>query len=242
MSQQYGGNDLGSGAFRIAGIFESGNGGFDEMHVYVRLADLRSMLNLGDRVTETVVMLHRAEDSQAVADELQAHAGAGEVEILTWEQRLPLVARTIELSNRMMIPYYAIFYVAMAFGVVNTLLMSVAERTHEIGVLMAIGMRRRGVVGLILLESLVLGTLAGVLGWVGGAAIVAAWGVRGIDLSGVAEAMEYLSVGRVLYPSLSWGSGGVAAGITLLVAVGFSVYPAVRAARLSPVTAIRGLG
>jgi ABC-type antimicrobial peptide transport system permease subunit len=126
--------------------------------------------------------------------------------------------------------------------VVNTLLMSVAERTHEIGVLMAIGMRRRGVVGMFLLESLVLGTLAGVLGLAGGWAIVAAWGAHGIDLSGVAEAMEYIGIGRVLYPSLSWGRAGAATGITLLVAVGFSVYPAVRAARLSPVTAIRGLG
>lgn len=242
MSQQYGSNDLGAAAFRIAGILDSGNAAFDEGHAFVRLEDLRSMLNLGERVTETVVILHDIEDSQAVADTLNDGGGDGAVEAMSWKDQVPLVARTIELSKRMMIPYYAIFYVAMAFGVVNTLLMAVAERTHEIGVLMAIGMRRRGVVGLILLESAVLGMLAAVLGSLVGCGIVAALRVNGIDLSGVADAMEYMSVGRVLVPSLAPVSVGMAAGCTLVVAMVFSIYPALRAARLSPVVAIRGIG
>jgi ABC-type lipoprotein release transport system permease subunit len=239
MSQQYGSSEVGSGAFRMAGVFESGNSAFDEQYVYIRKRDAQAMLNLGDRVTETVVVLNDIADSGPIAREWTAWLQEDSVEFLSWKDQLPFVVRVIELSNRMMVPYYAIFYTAMAFGIVNTLLMAIGERTHEIGVMMAIGMKRSRLVFLILLESLMIAAVATLAGTAVGCGIVSWLGHIGIDLTSMAEAMAYMGMSRVVYPRLS-PAGVAGAGLAaLLVALVFSVYPAYRASRLLPVEAIR---
>ena len=239
LSPQYGSGEVGAAAFRIRGIYDTGTGGFDDQYVFVRRADLQAMLNLGERVTETVILLREDRDGAGLARDLGRVAADAAVEVLTWRERLPFVARTIELSNQMMMPYYAIFYLAMAFGIVNTLVMAVGERTHEIGVMMAVGMPRRTVVGMILLESAMIAAVAIGLGSLLGCMIVRWLGRVGIDLSVMVEGLSYPGLGRVLYPRLEPGGVALAALVALAVAAVFSLYPAVRAARLAPVEALR---
>ena len=174
-----------------------------------------------------------------MAKQLQSRLAGKPLDVLSWTQRMPFVVRSIELSNQMMIPYYAIFYVAMAFGIVNTLLMAIGERTHEIGVMMAIGMRRRRLVLLIMLESMLIALVASILGTAAGCGIVAWLGQVGIDLTAMAEGIDYMGFDRVLYPRLEWPGVIIAAVSALIVAAVFSLYPAIRAARLTPVKAIR---
>ncbi|MBU1909390.1 MAG: FtsX-like permease family protein, partial [Verrucomicrobia bacterium] len=136
----------------------------------------------------------------------------------------------------------ALFYIAMAFGIVNTLLMAIGERTHEIGIMLAMGMHRRTLVLLIMLESLFLALLAALAGAGIGWGLVAWFGHRGIDLSAFSAAMEYYGLGHVLYPVLDPGRAAWAVVAMLAVALVFSFYPAARAARLVPVEAIRRAG
>ena len=123
--------------------------------------------------------------------------------------------------------------------IVNTLLMAIGERSHEIGVMMAIGMNRRRMIALILIESFMTAAVAVTLGSLVGCGIIAWFGARGIDLSSMAEGLAYMGVSRVIYPELrvidvvGAGLGGFA------VAVVFALYPAWRASRLAPVEAIR---
>ena len=242
MSQQFGSNEVGSGAFRIAGVFDTGNVSFDENHVYLQQADVQQMLQLGDRVTETVLMLHEMEESEEVALELSsAYEGEG-LAVLSWKERMPFVDKSMELTRRMMVPYYSVFYIAMAFGIVNTLLMAIGERTHEIGVMMAVGMGRKWLIFLILLESMMIAAVASVLGCAVGGGLVAWIGATGIDLSAMAEGLAYMGVSRVIYPRLGWEEMTVAGAAALAVAAAFSLYPAWRAARMEPVVAIRSVG
>lgn len=239
MAQRYGDNEVGSAAFRIAGIFDSGNDGFDEAHVYIRGEDAQAMMGLGTRVTEAVVMLGEIEDSDLMAPELAARLDDPALEVLSWRERMPFVDQTIEMTRQMMIPYYAVFYLAMAFGIVNTLLMAVGERSHEIGVMMAIGMNRHRMIALILIESFMTAAVAVALGSLVGCGIIAWFGARGIDLSALAEGLAYMGVSRVIYPELRVvdvvGAGLAGFAVALLVAL----YPAWRASRLAPVEAIR---
>ena len=239
MAQRYGDNEVGSAAFRIAGIFDSGNGGFDEGHVYIRKEDAQAMMDLGTHITETVVMLQDIESSDLVALEFADRLNDPTLEVLSWRERMPFVDKTIEMSRQMMIPYYAVFYLAMAFGIVNTLLMAIGERSHEIGVMMAIGLQRHRMIVLILLESFMTAAVAVALGSLVGCGIIAWFGSRGIDLSAMAEGLAYMGVSRVIYPELrvidviGAGLGGFA------VAIVVALYPAWRASRLTPVDAIR---
>ncbi len=113
------------------------------------------------------------------------------------------------------------------FGVMNTMLMTVFERTHEIGILLALGWRQRMIVGLILAEAAVLGILGGILGVALGAVSLAILGtlpeVRGL-----------------LEPDLSAGLVAQAIVIAVFVGIASGLYPAWRGSRLSPSIALQG--
>lgn len=238
MSQQWGG-DLGSAAFRVSGLFESGMGGFDESHVYILLADAQRMLNLGDRLTELVVMCKDIEQSETLAADLAQLKGDAPVEVLSWKERMPLVVQYIELSDRFVLPYYAVFYIAMAFGIVNTMSMAIGERTYELGVMMALGMKRHRIVLLLLLEAVMVAIVAGLAGLALGGLLLGWLGTKGMDLSAFAEGMDYVGVGRVIYPELGPVAAACAVTAMFATAIVFSLIPAVRAARLVPVRALR---
>ncbi len=241
VSQQFGG-DMGSGAYRIAGIFDTHSAGFDESHVYVLRSDAQELLGLGDRITETTIMLDKIEVAEAFAGELKCQVPTDDVEVLTWKDRMPFAVQSLEMSGRYMIPFLGLFYIAMAFGTVNTLHMAVSERTHEIGVMRAIGMNRLRLVLLILFESFFLAVIAVVVGSTVGWAIIACFGASGMDLSMLAAGMDYLGVERVLYPYLESSQVVGASVTTFVIAILFSLFPAIRAARLAPVEAIRQVG
>jgi putative ABC transport system permease protein len=113
-------------------------------------------------------------------------------------------------------------------GIMNVLLASVTERTREIGVRKAIGARRRDLLAQFLLESVTIAGLGSVIGTLLGFA--GAFGVT---------ALMRQRFGAPVYAAFSWGTLAVSAGAAVLVGVVFGIYPALRAARLSPIEAIR---
>ena len=127
----------------------------------------------------------------------------------------------------------------MGFGVVNTILMAVFERMRELGLLKALGMRPGAIVGEVLVEAvflLLLGTALGnLLGW----ASVVALAVHGIDLSAMAAGMELFGLSRVVYPVLARGDLVLANAVVLVLGLVVSIYPALKAARFTPVEAMR---
>lgn len=241
MSQQLGG-EIGTAAFRAVGLFDVGSGSFNEANVYITLREAQRMLNLGGRVTEIAVLLHDIADSDAVAADLAARLGDESLEVLTWRQRLPYVRETLEMMGDYTWIYYLIFYIAMAFGIVNTLMISIGERTHEIGVLMAVGMTRARLMAVIVLESFFIAVVAVAAGLAAGAALVGWFNARGIDLSAFAEGMDLFGMAHVIRPVLVAADVGSAVAGTFAIAVLFSLLPAWRAARLVPVEALRKAG
>ena len=248
-SQRLGG-EIGDGAFKVIGIFDTGDGSFDESIVYILKSDAQQMLGLKDEITEAVLVLNDIDQSDNVARELRdmllpvsSSDERGRIgSVTTWKQAMPLVVKTIELSSQSMIVFYAIFYLAMAFGILNTLMMSIGERTYEFGVLLSIGMKRRKIVSLILLESFFVATMAVMIGTAIGYGLVHVFGRTGMDFTVLGEAMEFMKIGKVLYPSVSPKELMNAAVATFVVSILFSIYPAVKASRMVPVEALRHVG
>jgi ABC-type antimicrobial peptide transport system permease subunit len=128
-------------------------------------------------------------------------------------------------------------FAAMSFGLVNTLLMAVFERTREFGLFQALGMPPRHILGQVLVESLILLAIALVIGNLGALATVHA--LRdGLDLSAFAEGMEYFGVSPIIYPALSVGDVTMANTLVAVLGLVASLYPAWRAARHVPIEAI----
>ena len=134
--------------------------------------------------------------------------------------------------------WFVVVVVALGFGILNTTLMAVFERMREFGVLKALGMRPRRIVAGVLLETLLLLLMGVVAGNLLGLATCWALSFTGIDLSAMAEGVEYAGMARIIYPVVwvkdLWRANLVVMLLGLLVCL----YPALKAARMTPVAAM----
>ena len=232
------------GAFRVRGVYKSASTEFDRSVAYLRFADARRLFAIAGP-TEIALSLDRPSEAPAVQAALRAASegalGAGVVDVLRWEERAPRLASMIGYTESIYWIFYAVVFVAMAFGIANALLMSVYERIREFGVLRSLGLNSRRLVALVLLESVLL-TLAGtVAGLAAGVALVGWLGHSGIDLSSFATALESYGVGAIMYPQIEIGDLLWPVGLAIATALLAATWPAIKAARLRPAEALRAV-
>lgn len=234
-----------SAAFRVVGLFSTGNMIFDERRVFVKKSALQQHLmgldhpsdNSQELIHEIAVFLSNTNDLLPVKKRLQDRFKS--VQVQDYRELSPdieLYESQIQLSNTIMI---TIFMLALIFGIVNTMLMAVLERYRELGMLMAIGMNKPRVFGMVVLETLFLGLVAAPIGLGLGWLTVYLLKDKGIDLSAFSRGMERFGLDTVVFPVLSSGlyvQIAVAVFITALLA---SLYPASKAIGLRPVEALQ---
>ncbi|MDT8323008.1 MAG: FtsX-like permease family protein [Bacteroidota bacterium] len=230
--------DVGSDLFRVAGIFETVSSEFDKAYMFTSIDNARSMLELEDRILEYAVIVRDINRVEAVAAELRQKLG-DDYEVLTYIDLLPILVSQVDMYKSMMYVVYLIIAIAMIFGIVNTMLMSVFERIQEIGVLMAIGMSVRRIFAMVLIEAGTLGIIGTATGLALGTGLLLLFSSIGIDFSIFSEGLTSFGVGAVIYPRLTLDTVLNVLIIIPLTTVLGAVYPAVRAMRLQPVTAIR---
>ena len=231
--------EIASRAFRIRGIFSAEMESTEKNIVFVPLGAAQKMLGMGNAVSEISIVLPSYDQAPAVAAKLQQTFSGRDIDVRTWRQALPLLTAYLKLYDNFILIWFVVVFVAMGFGIVNTTLMAVFERMHEFGLLKALGMRPGRIVRGILTESffilvcgLVLGDLLG---------LASCWGLsfHGIDLSALARGAEFAGMSRVIVPVV-WFRDLLEANLVVLV-LGLLVclYPALRAARFTPVEAMR---
>lgn len=228
-------NRVADRGFRVVGIFDTQPRQMEEAYVFIGRATAQQMLKLGDHVTELAAIT--ADRDRLDAPLAALRAAAPGLDVQPWTVLEPLLLLTRKITDVILIIWYAIVFAAMSFGLVNTLLMAVFERTREFGLFQSLGMPPRHILGQVLVESLILLALALVAGNLLAAATV--YALRGgIDLSAVAEGMELVGVAPVIYPA--WSTGDMAAANLLVFVLGLaaSLYPAWRASRHVPVEAL----
>jgi ABC-type antimicrobial peptide transport system permease subunit len=162
------------------------------------------------------------------------------LEVVTWKNLLPDVAMLNDLVEVSMIVIMVIILGALGFGIVNTMLMVVLERVRELGMLMAIGMNKRRVFVMIILESVLLCLSGAVIGMAAGAVFIEIFGKKGIDLTAYAQkGMEAWGFNAVMYPTLSFKFYIMVTILVVLTGIAASAYPAWKALKLKPVDALR---
>jgi len=227
-----------SAAFRIAAIYQSDNAPLDERNVYVTMSDLNTLLNLGGEFHEIVVLLKNDESLIAVQQELKKEFPLYQVE--SWKEISPetdLMVKTTDLYSYIIM---IIIMFALAFGIINTMLMAILERTREIGMMAALGTTRIRIFLMVLMETIFLtlaGTPAGILvGWV----VIFYYGRHGLDLSGMGrEMMSSFGFGTMVYPEFPVEKLGGVMLIVTATAILSSLFPAIKTIRLQPVEALR---
>ncbi|MCU0454105.1 MAG: FtsX-like permease family protein [Bacteroidetes bacterium] len=231
---------VGSELFRVVGLFRTSIMEFDRVHAYIPHATAQSLIGAGAEAAEFAMVLHATTDLNAVRDSLRVVLGP-EYEVQSYEDLIPTMAAMVELTERSMIIYYVILGLAMIFGIINTMMMSVYERIRELGVLKAVGMQDRMLFWMVLLEAAMLGTVGTSVGLVLGNALNAWIAVSGLNFSWFSEGLSSWGTGAIIYPVLD-PLGSVRGGLLIVaMCVLAALQPALKAVRLHPMDAIRHL-
>jgi len=229
-------------AFRISGLFASSNSVFDETQVFVLQEDLAELLlgNLPQQpppIHEIAIIGKSQEAIENIRSGIIAQFP--EASTKTYREIAPELELYESQINYISLIYLVIVMLALVFGIINTMLMSVLERYRELGMLMAIGMNKGRIFGMIVLETLLL-TLAGApLGIVAGALSIHYFSIHPLDLSAFAGSLNQYGMGtRIFFETNPYVYSQVSA-LLILTAFVSALYPATRAIRLKPVEAIR---
>jgi ABC-type lipoprotein release transport system permease subunit len=229
--------DLTAQAFRVGGLFRTASRPIDDSTVLVRLDEGQELFGVGGGVSEIVVLSDEPGTVDALSRALGSALAPG-AEVRSWKELQPLLVHLVQMMDRVAWVIYASVFIAMAFGIANVLLMSIYERTREIGVMMAVGMKPRRIVLSVVAESMLvtgLGLAAGLaagLSWI--------WLLQdGIDLGFYADGLEALGVGAVIRPVIRANDLAAPVVMAAIAALLASAWPASRAARLRPGEALR---
>ena len=230
--------DITSAAYRVVGVFKSSNTSFDESNVYVLSDHLQSLIGLPkNSYHELAVLLNNPSEQDQVKAELKSkHPN---ILVQDWMDISPELNLMINSFDLYMYIFIGIILLALSFGIINTMLMSVLERVREFGMLMAIGMTKMRLFLMIILETLFL-TLAGSpFGFAISYFTIYYFNIKGINLSVFAEGLAGYGYATIVYPTLALSFYPGIYLMTCFAALFASLYPAAKALKLKPVEAIR---
>jgi len=225
-----------SGAFRVEGIFETKSPRINEMVVYVRDNDLRELLGLEGGVHEVALLLDHDDAETPLSTRLSSQFPGYLVE--SWRSLAPELDMMQSQMGVSMTAILIIIMGALCFGIVNTMLMAVLERVKELGMLMAVGMKKSRVFMMIVIETLFMAGLGAPIGIVIGLAINTYFENTGIDLTAYSDGLKDYGYDTIFYPSIAVSDYVMIAMGVGLTAILASVYPARKATKLKPIEAL----
>lgn len=232
--------NLAYGAFKVIGVYKTDNQMFDGMNVFVEKSDLNKIALVGNnKVHEMAILLYNNANLSSVAGEVKSIT-KDNYEVETWEEISPEIATLNSMMDYYLIFFMIIILAALGFGIVNTMLMVVLERVKELGMLMAIGMNKKRVFAMIMLETIFLCLVGTVIG-MGISSVIIEWtGNVGIDLSRLfGEGFEAMGYSAQFFPGIGIKDFVQVTILVIITGILAAIYPARKALKLNPAEAIR---
>lgn len=221
-------------AFTIRGVYSTGIPGFDENTIFLPLAKAQAITRTENHASSIFVLLDQTENTGAVQAALQA----GTYKVRTYMDANEMLIQTEEMSSAYMTVLNLIVLGITATVIVNTLVMAVFERTREIGILAAMGMKTWRIMGMFFVESLLLAAGGILIGLILGGLLVAYSANVGFYIGNMG--ITGMLMAERIYGYLTVESTVTLAVTAFIVALLAAIYPAVLAAHLEPVDALHG--
>jgi len=220
--------------FEVTGTFETGMYDYDLQNVYTRLEDAQRFLDMepgaASGIGARVVDPERAPD---IARALGERLGPGYY-VESWVTMNRALFSALRLEKIAMFVILFLIVIVAAFNIVSTLVMVVADRTREIGILKAMGMTRHGILRVFVLQGVWIGAVGTAVGAAGG--ILLSWLLERYELIKIPPDVYFVDH---LPVSMRVTDIVLIVGGSVLVAFAATIYPAIQASRLEPVDAIR---
>ena len=241
---QNGTDEVQSRLFRVCGVFRTGSAQFDGRMAFAHLGAAQEIMGGGDVANMVTLHLDDPDDVFEAVPRIEALLARPELDVRHWKDALPELFAIIQVDRGSGDVMLAIIGLIVAFGVLNTMMMSVLERTREFGVMLSVGMKPRQIAWLVLLEGLLLGLLGAMVGLLLGFAF--SWPIvhYGLDYGAMMGGGDTMESGGILMDTVVHGVWDpVRMAIYFTGAVVFcicaAIYPAWTISKLRPVQALR---
>jgi ABC-type lipoprotein release transport system permease subunit len=229
-------NEIADRGFRVVGLFHANMETYEDTYAFIGKKTAQKMLRIGDTTTEVVFFGEDYRNVEPIYEKVVAAVDES-LRVSRWHEVDTYLGTMLSVMDGFMLIWVIVIFLALSFGLVNTLVMAVFERVREIGLMLALGMKPASILGQIIIESMLLlsvGLLIGdLLAWITVKPLES-----GIDISVVAEGMEMFGAASVLYPKLHIDDVILSNVVVLILGFLASLSPAWRASRYEPVEAI----
>jgi ABC-type lipoprotein release transport system permease subunit len=229
-------NQIADRGFRIIGIFDAKLEQNEEAFIFAGEATVQALLGIGDAISEVAILGADYRHVDGLTSSIAAAAGP-DLEVLPWTELDPYLGAMVGVMDGFVVVFIVVVFLALSFGLVNTLVMAVFERVREIGLMLALGMTPRSILSQIVAESVMLLIIGLVVGNLAAVATIEPL-KGGIDVSIVGEGMEMWGSSSVLTPALYLKDVVMANAIVLVLGFFASLSPAWRASHYDPIRAI----
>jgi ABC-type lipoprotein release transport system permease subunit len=233
-------NEIADRGFRDVGLFHANIESYEDSFVFIGKRTAQELLRIGDTTTEAVFVGDDYRDVEPVYDKVVAAVDSS-VRVSRWTEVDKYLGTMLKMMDGFVLVWVVVIFLALSFGLVNTLVMAVFERVREIGLMLALGMKPAMVLGQIIIESMLLLGVGLLIGDVLAYASVIPL-ESGIDISVVAKGMEMFGASSMLYPKLYLKDVVLANVVVLILGFLASLSPAWRASRYEPVEALTKVG
>ena len=225
--------------FRVKGLIKLGAIELNNSVVYMPLQQSQFMHGADHRITSVSVMVDKATNLKKLKQALQQSITSDAFEVMSWKEMMPEIDQFIEADSTAHYIIIGILYFIISFGLFGTLLMMVFERKHELGILIAVGMKKRLLALVLLLESIMISILGCFTGIIGGILIVKWFTRHPIHFTGdLKDVYEDYGIESVIYFSSHEKIFIVQALIVLVLSIVIAFYPGYKVMTLKPVDAI----
>ncbi|MGI1680221.1 MAG: ABC transporter permease [Cellvibrionaceae bacterium] len=228
-------NNIADRGFKIVGIFKAELSSMEEQFVFLGISTSQQLLNIGESISEIEVQGENFRNVDGFYKKIKSIEKNNSV--ATWYNLDSYLGTMLNVMDGFVFVWIVVIFLALSFGLVNTLVMAVFERVREIGLILALGMRPSGILKQVLLETLFLLLLGLLLGNI--LVLLSIYPIReGFDVSHLAEGMEMMGAGTTIRPALYVKDIILANSIVIVLGLLSGVLPALRASRYDPVTAL----
>ncbi len=221
----------------VVGIYDLGMGEIEKRSVFMSLGEAQDLYGLPDQSTEVVVTLEKLGEEPGVLVKLEKSLPG--YEIASWETNFPELKSALATKGKAMDIFGFIIILVAGIGIMNLLMMAVYERTREIGLMGAMGLKPRQIGWIFILEGIMMGLVGFTAGVVTGIVLNGLMGIVGFDFTAFSTITEYAAlINENVYPTLGLEKLVSRALPILVISALASIYPAYMASRREPAEAL----